>query len=126
LRSIDDNNNPSVSLSLTLSLTHTHTHTQSALQVLNDVLSMAPREASVHFLLGKVYNKLKKYDKALMHFTKTLDLDPKDKNIVKSMIDKLLANASVNTHTHNSGSTGRSDVVNTSVDMNDSTDDVKE
>ena len=28
-------------------------------------------------------------DKALQHFTKALDLDPKDTNMVKSLIDKI-------------------------------------
>ena len=31
-------------------------------------------------------------DKALQHFSKALDLDPKDTNMVKSLIDKIHSN----------------------------------
>lgn len=60
-----------------------------ALDVLKEVKDFAPREASVHFLMGKIYKKLGNVNEAIMHFTTTLDLNPKDKNVVKSAIDKL-------------------------------------
>jgi anaphase-promoting complex subunit 3 len=59
------------------------------LEVLNDVKDFAPREASVHFLMGKIYKKLGNVNEAMRHFTTTLDLNPKDKNVVKAAIDKL-------------------------------------
>mmetsp|Transcript_9754 Transcript_9754/g.15732 ORF Transcript_9754/g.15732 Transcript_9754/m.15732 type:complete len:137 (+) Transcript_9754:105-515(+) len=60
-----------------------------ALEVLNQVRDFAPREASVHFLMGKVCKRLGRINDAILHFTTTLDLNPKDKNVVKSAIDKL-------------------------------------
>lgn len=40
-------------------------------------------------MIGKIYRKKNQIDKALQHFTKALDLDPKDTNMVKSLIDKI-------------------------------------
>ena len=62
---------------------------EHALEVLNEVKDFAPRESSVHFLMGKIYKKLGNINEAMMHFTTTLDLNPKDKNVVKAAIDKL-------------------------------------
>ncbi len=53
------------------------------------VLAMAPQEASVHFLLGKIYKRLEQPEKAVVCFITALDLDPKDQNLVKAAIDKL-------------------------------------
>lgn len=44
------------------------------LKVLKDI---APDEANVHFLLGKVYRALKQKGQAVRHFTMALNLDPK-------------------------------------------------
>lgn len=62
-----------------------------ALAQLENVKEFAPREASVHFLMGKIYKKLGKVDQAMLRFITALDLDPKDRNLVKSAIDKLHA-----------------------------------
>lgn len=62
---------------------------QEALELLEQVRDFAPREASVHFLMGKVCKRLHRVNDAILHFTTTLDLNPKDKNVVKSAIDKL-------------------------------------
>ena len=43
---------------------------------------LAPREASVHFLLGKVYKRLENPDQAMIAYLSALDLDPKDRNLV--------------------------------------------
>jgi len=40
-------------------------------------------------MIGKIYRRKGQIDKALQHFTKALDLDPKDTNMVKSLIDKI-------------------------------------
>lgn len=40
-------------------------------------------------MIGKIYRRKGMIDKALQHFTKALDLDPKDTNMVKSLIDKI-------------------------------------
>ena len=46
----------------------------SELKVLKDI---APDEANVHFLLGKVYKALRQKGSAVRHFTMALNLDPK-------------------------------------------------
>ncbi|KAH8091968.1 hypothetical protein JL720_5544 [Aureococcus anophagefferens] len=63
---------------------------EDALAELRAVSDHAPREASVHFLMGKVC-KLGRLDDAMMHFTFALDLEPKDNNAIKSAIDRLEA-----------------------------------
>jgi anaphase-promoting complex subunit 3 len=49
----------------------------------------APKEAPVYFLMGKIYKKLKQLDKALFFLTTALDLDAKNANYIKSVIEKL-------------------------------------
>ena len=44
------------------------------LQILKD---LAPNEANVHFLLGKLYKVLQDKHNAIKHFTIALNLDPK-------------------------------------------------
>ena len=44
-------------------------------------------------MIGKIYKLIGKKDLALRAFNKALDLDPKDTNMVKSLIDKLDQNA---------------------------------
>jgi anaphase-promoting complex subunit 3 len=53
------------------------------------VRNYAPREASVHFLIGKICKQLGRKSDAMLHLTTALDLDPKDSNMIKSAIDKL-------------------------------------
>ena len=67
-----------------------------ALTVLEDLLTQVPKEAPIHIVIGKIYKKLDQKDKALLHFNRALDLDPKDTNMVKSQIDKLHSNADIN------------------------------
>jgi len=55
-----------------------------------------PKEAPIHIVIGKIYKKLGNVEKALHHFTKALDLDPKDTNMVKSLIDKIHSNTDIN------------------------------
>ena len=62
---------------------------EAALEELKGVRDFAPRESSVHFLMGKIYKQLGNIDKAMMHFTTALDLDPKGSNPIKLAIDKL-------------------------------------
>ncbi|XXQ34798.1 Cdc23 domain-containing protein [Plasmodiophora brassicae] len=61
----------------------------AAMEELQYLADVAPREASVHFLMGKISKKRGQLGGALMHFLTCLDLDPKDRNLVKSAIDKL-------------------------------------
>lgn len=56
---------------------------QDALLELEKVRSAAPREASVHFNMGKVLKRLGQPEKAMRCFLTALDLDPKDNNLIK-------------------------------------------
>ena len=58
-----------------------------------------PKEAPIHIMIGKICKKTGNIDKALQHFNLALDLDPKDTNMVKSLIDKIHTNADLNEDT---------------------------
>jgi anaphase-promoting complex subunit 3 len=60
-----------------------------ALDELIKVRDHAPREAAVHFLIGKVYKKLGNTEAAMRSFVTALDLDPKDNNAIKGAIERL-------------------------------------
>lgn len=62
---------------------------KEALDELQKVRDAAPREASVHFAMGKVLKKLGKFDQAMRCFLTALDLDPKDNNLIKAAMDRL-------------------------------------
>jgi tetratricopeptide (TPR) repeat protein len=62
---------------------------EEALQVYLDLLQQVPKEAPVHIQIGKMYKRLGNIELALKYFTKALDLDPKDNNMVKGLIDKI-------------------------------------
>lgn len=64
---------------------------EEALADLKKVRCLAPKEACVHFQLGKVYMKLQKDRKALFHFNIAMDLnrDSKDYHTIKTHIEKL-------------------------------------
>jgi len=53
---------------------HEHDLAMDELRVLKDI---APDEANVHFLLGRVYKVLRQKGNAIRHFTMALNLDPK-------------------------------------------------
>mmetsp|Transcript_33196 Transcript_33196/g.75113 ORF Transcript_33196/g.75113 Transcript_33196/m.75113 type:complete len:862 (+) Transcript_33196:92-2677(+) len=62
-----------------------------ALADLKKVRCLAPKEACVHFQLGKVYMKLQRDKKALLHFNIAMDLnrDSKDYHTIKTHIEQL-------------------------------------
>ncbi len=62
---------------------------QEAALELEKVRDAAPREATVHFCLGKVYKRLGRLDDAMKCFLAAMDLDPKDSQMIKSAMDKL-------------------------------------
>lgn len=65
---------------------------QEALNELNELKALAPRESPVYFLIGKVHNKLNNTHLALMHFSWAMDLDPKVANSqIKDALDPTLA-----------------------------------
>ena len=57
--------------------------------VLKELELLVPKEAPVQIMIGKINKILGKKDVALRAFNKALDLDQKDTNMVKSLIDKL-------------------------------------
>eukprot|EP00038_Savillea_parva_P018736 m.25338 g.25338 ORF g.25338 m.25338 type:complete len:734 (-) comp4227_c0_seq1:59-2260(-) len=62
---------------------------EEALEELQALTVLAPKESAVYFLMGKIYRKLGQSDKALMHFSWSMDLDPKgNNNLVKDAINK--------------------------------------
>jgi anaphase-promoting complex subunit 3 len=62
-----------------------------ALEELEALKEVAPREASVFFLMGRIYKKLDLPDQAMVNFSVALDLKPasSDVNLIKSAIEKL-------------------------------------
>ncbi|KAM9044872.1 cell division cycle protein 27 homolog isoform 2-T2 [Megaptera novaeangliae] len=62
---------------------------KSALQELEELKQIVPKESLVYFLIGKVYKKLGQTHLALMNFSWAMDLDPKGaNNQIKEAIDK--------------------------------------
>ena len=57
--------------------------------MLSELAHLVPREAPIHIMIGKIHKKMGRQDLALQAFNKALDLDPKDTNMVKTLIDKL-------------------------------------
>ena len=64
---------------------------QDALEELESLKEVAPREASVFFLMGRIYKKLNLPEEAMVNFSTALDLKPAsgDVNLIKSAIEKL-------------------------------------
>ena len=63
---------------------------EDALAELEKVRDAAPREATIHFTMGKVLKKLGRPEQAMRCFLTALDLDPsKDSQLIKSAMDKL-------------------------------------
>ncbi|EGR28714.1 hypothetical protein IMG5_170140 [Ichthyophthirius multifiliis] len=62
---------------------------EAALKELEELYKMMPKEAPIPMLMGKVYKKLKKTDKALNYFTLALDLEGKDSQRIKALIESL-------------------------------------
>ncbi|KAL7626216.1 anaphase-promoting complex subunit cdc27 [Parahypoxylon ruwenzoriense] len=59
---------------------------QKELEILK---TLAPDEATVHFLLGKLYKNLSDKSSAVRHFTIALNLDPKASQQIKEAIESL-------------------------------------
>lgn len=70
---------------------------ENALKMLLEMNEMMPKEAPIHILIGKIYKYQKNYPKALFHFNVALDIDPKDYNMAKSLIEKLYSDESIKT-----------------------------
>lgn len=57
--------------------------------------TLAPDEASVHFLLGQLYKAVNKKSLAVKHYTIALNLDPKGSHLVREAIENLSMDGSV-------------------------------
>ncbi len=62
---------------------------QPALESFQKLEDMAPDEASVHFLLGKLYNYYGKKNQAVKEFTTAMNLDPKGSHLIKEALENL-------------------------------------
>jgi len=62
---------------------------EQALIILEELNVKVPRESPIHMLIARVYKKLGNIDKALHHYTTAMDLEPKEANRIRSLIDKL-------------------------------------
>jgi len=64
---------------------------EEALEELQELQEIAPKEASVFFLMGRIYKKLGLPDKAMINFSVALDLRPStaDTNAIKNAVEKL-------------------------------------
>ena len=62
---------------------------EEALNILKDLEENMPKEAPIYISIGKIYKNKKEYKKALDYFNKAIDLDPKDSNLAKTLIERL-------------------------------------
>jgi anaphase-promoting complex subunit 3 len=62
---------------------------EEALKDLHSLEEHAPKEAAIFFLLGTIYKSLNQQDKAMRYYSMALDLDTKNQNYIKSIMDKL-------------------------------------
>ena len=62
---------------------------EEALEVFEELSHLVPKEAPIYIMIGKIHKKQGAAGLALRAFNKALDLDPKDTNMVKTLIDKL-------------------------------------
>lgn len=64
---------------------------------LEDLRDLLPKEAEVHYELGKVYQRFGKYQDSLLSFTFALDLEPKERKYKKAL-DALVSEVEANGH----------------------------
>ena len=62
---------------------------QESLAVLEELKTLCPKEAPIFVTMGKIYKKQGDKKRALQAYTMALELDQKDTNLVKTLIDKL-------------------------------------
>lgn len=62
---------------------------EEAMTLLQELCKICPKEPQVHIQIGKLLKKQDNKAEALKHFTIALDLDPKDSNTVKCLIEGL-------------------------------------
>lgn len=62
-----------------------------SLKILTELKEKIPKEAPIHVLIGHIYKSKNELNKALTHYNTALDLDPKDFNMAKASIEKLMS-----------------------------------
>ena len=62
---------------------------EDALVVFNELTHLVPNEAPLYLQIGKIQKKLGRTDLALQAYNRALDLDPKDNNLVKNLIENI-------------------------------------
>ena len=60
-----------------------------SLEVLEELKTLCPKEAPIYVMMGKIHRKQGNKRAALQAYTMALELDQKDTNMVKTLIDKL-------------------------------------
>ncbi|KAG7695115.1 hypothetical protein KL932_001570 [Ogataea haglerorum] len=73
-----------------------------ALKDFEKLENLAPDEASVHFLLGKLYRIYGRKNDAIKQFTIALNLDPKGSHLIKEALESLEDEEDVDTTGHDS------------------------
>ena len=66
-----------------------------ALEILKNLEENMPKEAPIYISIGKIYKSKQDYKKALDYFNKAIDLDPKDSNLAKTLIERLQIEAEI-------------------------------
>jgi anaphase-promoting complex subunit 3 len=67
-----------------------------ALKLLVELIKKHPKEPSLHIHKGKLMKKLGRKEEALNDYNRALDLNPKDSNLVKNLIEKLNSSNDMN------------------------------
>jgi len=62
-----------------------------SLKILIELKEKIPKEAPIHVLMGHIYKSKNELNKALTNYNTALDLDPKDFNMAKASIEKLMS-----------------------------------
>lgn len=60
-----------------------------ALNQLQLLLTIAPTEASIYYLIGKIYYIKKLYNQTILYWTKAMDFDVKQNLQIKHLIEKV-------------------------------------
>lgn len=64
-------------------------HPKEALTELEILKDLAPDDANVHFMLGRLYKMMRDKTAAIRHFTIALNLDPKAAQYIKEAMESL-------------------------------------
>ena len=83
-----DENNPMFKYQISNILIYLKEY-DKALSILNQLNQKMPKEAPIHIAFGKIYQAKNDIQKALEHYNIAIDLDPKDSNLARSLIERI-------------------------------------